>query len=174
VHRQLSQKMRFLLEDSTALPAPTDAQLQAWLDQHMARYGKPPSISFQQVFLSRGRRADHMQSDTAKISATLAAKPDQFLGLGDPFPLGQEIRDANSTQLRRDFGAEFAAALQALHSSGWSAPLASGFGLHLVRITKVGDFQPVNYQLAQREQMTQRAIENIRKKYRVEFEALPA
>jgi peptidyl-prolyl cis-trans isomerase C len=183
VHRQLTQKMRFLLEDSSALPTPSDAQLQGWLDQQMARYGKPSSISFQQVFLSRGRRADHLHADAAKISVALAATPDQFLGLGDSFPLGQEIKDANPTQLRREFGAEFAAALQTLHRSGWSGPLASGFGLHLVRITGTHDFQPIglpevrqqvltDYQLDQRERTTQAAIDNLKKKYRVEFEAL--
>ena len=183
VHRQLTQKMRFLLEDANTPPVPTDAELQTWLDQHAARYGKPSRISFQQVFLSRGRHAAHLQADAAQIQQALSASPDAFIGLGDPFPLGQEISDASAVQLRREFGAAFASALQNLPASKWSPPITSGLGLHLVRITAVHDFEPValdrvrqqvltDYRLAQQERAIQRAIERLKQKYRIEFEAL--
>src|SRR6185295_2323909 len=55
VRRQLTQKMRFLIEDATMPAEPSTAELQAWLEQHAERYGQPSTVSFQQVFLSRGR-----------------------------------------------------------------------------------------------------------------------
>lgn len=182
VHRELTQKMRFLLDDVTDFSAPTDAELQVWLDQHMSRYGRPDFVSFDQVFLSRGRRADHLGSDAAQIATTLASKPDAYGGLGDPFPAGQQIRDMNPLQLRRDFGEDFVAALQRVKSSAWSGPIASGFGLHLVRIvdrkasqsvslSEVRQQVAVDYRIAQRERATQQAIDRLKKKYRVDFEA---
>lgn len=184
VHRQLTQKMRFLLDDAASVPPPTDAQLQTWLDQHMARYGHPVAISFDQVFLSRGERAEQLQADAANISHLLKSQPEKYLGLGDPFPLGQNIEKANATQIRREFGADFAESLQALPKAQWSGPIASGFGLHLVRITEKSDFQPVklddvrqqvlnDYLAEAHEKLTQQAIDEIKNKYRVEFERLP-
>lgn len=182
VHRQLTQKMRFLLNESANVPTPTDADLQKWLDQHMERYGKPTTISFDQVFLGRGEHGGHLQKDAAMVAARLAAQPDQFIGLGDPFPQGQHVDNVNPTILRRDFGAAFATAVELLPQSSWSHPITSGFGLHLVRITDRRDFQRVpladvrervltDYQLAQHAEITQQSVEALKKKYRIEYEA---
>jgi peptidyl-prolyl cis-trans isomerase C len=181
VHRQLTQKMRFLLNESANAPTPTDAQLQIWLDQHMERYGKPTTISFDQVFLGRGQHGAHLQQDAAAIVAKLAAQPDQFIGLGDPFLQGQHVDNISPINLRRDFGAAFATAVESLQKSVWSNPITSGFGLHLVRITDRRDFQPVplsevrdrvltDFQLAQHVTITQQSVDALKKKYRVEFE----
>ncbi|MES2489654.1 MAG: peptidylprolyl isomerase, partial [Pseudomonadota bacterium] len=183
VHRQLTQKMRFLLDDGAVIPTPDDAQLQSWLDQHMPRYGKPAIVSFEQVFLSRGQRGEQLQSDAALISKELAAQPDKYLELGDPFPLGQEIKNLNAVELRREFGAGFMQALQTQPQSQWSAPIASGFGLHLIRITSRSDFQPVklsdvrqkvlnDYLADEHARSIQQAIDQLKKKYRIEYEAL--
>lgn len=184
VHRQLTQKMRFLLDEASSLPTPGDAELQDWLDRHMERYGVPSSISFDQVFLSRGQRGDHLQRDASRIYEQLRAEPDAFTGLGDPFPLGQHIDSVNPVQLRRDFGATFAAAVESLPKSLWSRPVTSGFGLHLVRVTASRDFQPVtlaqvrsqvlsDYEVAQHERLMQAAIEALKKKYRIVLEGRP-
>lgn len=182
VHRQLTQKMRFLLNEYANVPVPTDAQLQVWLDQHRERYGKPTTISFDQVFLGRGEHGGHLQKDADEVAAKLAAQPDQFIGLGDPFPQGQHVDNVSPTALRQDFGAAFATAVQALPQSTWSRPITSGFGLHLVRITNRRDFQPVplaevrervrtDYLLAQRAQITRQSVDALKKKYHIEYEA---
>lgn len=184
VHRQLTQKMRFLLEDAAPLPTPSDNELQKFLDQHPERYGEPSKISFQQVFLSRGRRGTHLQTDATQIGALLQAKPDVFIGQGDPFTLGQIITAATPIQLRREFGPDFSSALHKLRPNEWSSPIASGLGLHLVRVTGTSEFQSakladvkkqvlIDYQQAQHELVSQRAIAALKKKYRVDVEALP-
>jgi peptidyl-prolyl cis-trans isomerase C len=183
VHRQLTQKMRFLLEDATPLPTPSDNDLQKYLDQHAERYGEPLKISFQQIFLSRGRRGNHLLTDAAQLGALLQANPEAFVGQGDPFTLGQVITAATPVQLRREFGLDFSPALQKLGLNQWSGPITSGLGLHLVRVTGTSAFQSANladvkkqvlidYQLAQHERVTQHAIETLKKKYQVDVEAL--
>lgn len=181
VHRQLTQKMRFLLEDATSLPQPSESDLRAWLDQHAQRYGQPPTISFEQVFLSRGRHGEDSQAQAARIGAQLARTPDTFIGLGDPFPVGQVFTAADPVQIRREFGPDFATATQKLAKGKWSGPIASGLGLHFVRVTALGEFHPAkladvrakvqaDYQSSQRELLSRQALDRLKKKYRVEIE----
>jgi peptidyl-prolyl cis-trans isomerase C len=50
VRRRLVQKMDFLLAGSTPVPAPTDAELAAWLAAHPDQYAAPDRLSFEHVF----------------------------------------------------------------------------------------------------------------------------
>lgn len=181
VHRELTQKMRFLLEDATPLAKPTDAELQAWLDQHAERYGQPPTLSFQQVFLSRGRHAERLQADAMAVGTRLTQAPEQFAALSDPFPAGTVIERATPLQLRREFGPDFAAAVEKLPQSRWSGPIASSLGLHFVRPTGRGAFRAAtladvrarvltDYETAAHERLSQAAIDQLKRKYRITVE----
>ncbi|MBI2383517.1 MAG: peptidyl-prolyl cis-trans isomerase [Gammaproteobacteria bacterium] len=180
VRRQLTQKMRFLIEDGGVPPEPAPAELQAWLDRYPERYGKPRTVSFDQVFLSRGRHGAGLAQAAAQAAVRLGQAPDDFVGLGDPFLVGQVVSQADAGQLRRDFGADFAAALEQAPDGRWSGPLASSFGLHLVRVTARGAFRPArleevlervrqDYRLAQRERRNRAALDRLRARYRIEF-----
>lgn len=181
VQRQLTQKMRFLIEDTMPATEPSEAELQVWLDQHAERYGHPSTVNFEQVFLSRGRHGDRLASEAARIKQQLHQDPAGFVGLGDAFLVGQVVTEANGDRLRRDFGAGFAEALQPLQQGDWSGPVASSFGLHLVRVTGRGNFRRatlaevggrvrVDYLLAQREAENRRALAELRGRYRIEIE----
>ncbi len=181
VQRQLTQKMRFLIEDATLLPEPSQAELQAWLDQYPERYGQGPAVSFEQVFLSRGRHGDRLHAEAERVAQQLQRDPRAFVGLGDPFLVGQSVTAADSGRLRREFGADFGAALAKLPPGQWSGPIASGFGLHLVRVTDrtsliparleaVEDRVRLDYQLAQREARNREALVQLRARYRIEYE----
>lgn len=181
VQRQLTQKMRFLIEDSMPAAEPSEAELQAWLDQHTEKYGHPSTVSFEQVFLSRGRHGGRLASEAARIRQQLQDDPAGFVGLGDAFLVGQVVTDANTERLRRDFGAGFAESVRPLPQGEWSEPVASSFGLHLVRVTQRGSFRPatlpevvdrvrVDYRMAQREEENRRALAELRARYRIEIE----
>jgi peptidyl-prolyl cis-trans isomerase C len=181
VQRQLTQKMRFLIEDSTLLREPMQAELQTWLEQHSQRYGQGPVVSFEQVFLSRGRHGGQLQAEAARVAAQLQREPQAFVGLGDPFLVGQVVTAVDAARLRREFGAGFYEALAELPPGEWSGPVASGFGLHLVRVTERAPFKPaqlaevadrvrLDYRLAQREEQNRAALAQLRARYRVELE----
>ncbi len=181
VQRQLTQKMRFLIEDSSVLPEPTQAELQAWLDHHSEKYGRPPTLSFEQVFLSRGGRGDKLNEDATRVMQQLKAAPEQFAGMGDPFLLGQNLANADARHLRASFGEGFAEAVTKLPVGKWSGPVSSSLGLHIVRVTGRGAFQParleevaervrVDYRLARREELNREAMARIRARYHVEFQ----
>lgn len=181
VHRQLTQKMRFLIEDATPLAPPTETELQAWLDQHAQHYGHAPMISFDQVFLSRGRHGDALPAQSAHIGTELARAPEAFTRLGDPFPTGPTVTAADPTQLRKAFGPGFAESVQGLAPGHWSGPVASSFGLHWVRVTALTPFRPaalsevkervqVDAQTARHEQLSRQTLDQLRQKYRIQIE----
>ncbi len=181
VQRQLTQKMRFLIEDDGLLPEPDAGELQAWLEQHPERYGRAPTVSFEQVFLSRGRHGERLAQEAERIAGQLQQSTQAFVGLGDPFLVGQVVSQADAARLRRDFGPGFAEALTTLPLGRWSPPLASGFGLHLVRVTAREPFRPAlladvatqverDWRLAQREARNRAALAELRTRYRIEFE----
>ena len=183
VRRQMVQKMRFLLADATPIPEPSEAQLQAWLDEHPQRYGHSPALSFDQVFLSRGARGDRMGESVRALLDHLEASPDDFLQQGDPFPAGQVITDFDEAAMRREFGREFYARIQALPEHSWQGPVASSLGLHMLRITRRSDFRAAqlsevrdrvsnDWRVSQREKANAEAMQRLRQRFEVEYEGI--
>jgi hypothetical protein len=71
VRRRLAQKMRFVLEDE--IGAPSDAQLQAWLEAHPDRYRRPQRRTFEQLFFagaSARQRAERAR-DRLRVDETV-------------------------------------------------------------------------------------------------------
>lgn len=183
VHRQLTQKMRLVLDNTSPLAQPTEAELRAWLEQNPNRYGHEPTLSFEQVFLSRGRHGAALQIEAERIGTQLATTPGQFVGLGDAFLTGQVVTEATATQLRREFGPGLADSLQDVPEGSWSGPLASSFGLHFVRVTgrapfrraslnEVAERVRLDFLAAQRELLTRQALDQLRRRYQVEIEGV--
>ena len=46
-----------------------------------------------------------------------------------------ELRDETEQSISNTFGPDFASAVFALGTDGWSGPVQSGYGLHLVRVS---------------------------------------
>lgn len=133
VRRRLVQKMEFLTQDAAPLPAPDDAALQRWLDQHPDEFRAPPRLSFRHVFLNRERRGPTIDADARELLSSLrgGVDPDR---LGDPFLVGSRFALRSEGEIARVFGAPFAALVEALPAGAWSDPLPSSFGLHLVAV----------------------------------------
>src|SRR5688572_13060243 len=134
VRRRMSQKIQFIL-DSGAPAAPTDAELQQWLDDHADKYRIEPVYALQQVYFDPARRGEKAESD---IAAGLRALEAGRAVTGDSAMLPERIV-GSATDVARTFGAEFESALRSVPLGSWQGPVESGFGLHLVRIEKRED-----------------------------------
>lgn len=180
IRRQLVRKMRYLIEDATPLPEPSEAELAAWVAKHPERFGTPPSFSFDHIFIARGSEAE------ARAMATLALlrKGVPAAGLGDPFPGGARVEDATPQQIARDFGSGFAAKLGELETGRWSQPIATRLGWHLLRVTARTPFQEAtvastgerlraDYRRHQRERANTDAVRALREAFRVEHKDRP-
>ena len=54
---------------------------------------------------------------------------------GVPLPIPGSFKDASGDDISGQFGDEFAIALRNVSPGGWTGPLASGLGLHLVQVS---------------------------------------
>ena len=133
IRRRVAQKLEFLAESMNGFPEPSEAALQAYLDGHRERFASPVRITFRQVYL--GTTAD---ADTNRLLAQLNKLGDAeaAAGMGRPTQLDARMDLAPSTDIARAFGARFAQSLAAMPAGSWTGPIASDYGLHLVRVTE--------------------------------------
>jgi hypothetical protein len=65
-----------------------------------------------------------------------APPAEELAGLGDMLMLPTVVNDTPEDQLARIFGAAFLEAVMPLNAGQWEGPVESGYGLHLVKITR--------------------------------------
>ncbi len=135
IRRRLRQKMGFILEDITSLLDPDEKELTAYMAGHAEQFRVQPQVSFRQIYLSRDTRTD-IDADARKLLTRLRAgeEPQQ---LGDRIMLADAYTLASRDDIKRRFGESFAHQLLTVKPGGWTGPLNSGFGGHLVLITEI-------------------------------------
>ena len=177
VRRRLAQKMEFLANDIASAAEPTDAELREFFTKNSARYAKPGRVSFRHVYFSgekRGAGAD----PAAREALAALAKGASDETMGDPFLHGFEFAEREPADVIAAFGAEFARQLENQAPGEWRGPVASTYGLHLVRVeartdprgvklaevreTVLRDFNDERRQTANRE-----VYEKLRQRYQV-------
>jgi hypothetical protein len=134
VRRRMVQRMRFLLEDTSRIEPPTDAQLRAWLERHPRKFALPANSTFTHVFFSRGKRGAELGAAARSALVTLRSNPDATVD-GDPFFRGNTFEDATPAEIQRAFGQAFAESIDDLPLGQWSGPVKSSYGLHLVFVS---------------------------------------
>ncbi len=183
VRRRLVQKMEFLNQGVEPPTPPTDAELAALLARHAERYQLASRVSLTHVFVSTSLHPHDAPAVAAELRERIAAGEDPAR-LGDPFLRGREVRNATEGELGGMFGPEFARAVQTLRLDEWSAPLASSFGLHLVRVSERSGGRPAtvaearrelvrDFEEEQRAERARRALVELRGRYDVVMEPAP-
>jgi hypothetical protein len=133
VKKRLRNKMLAIAATRAEAQAPTDAELQAVLAADPARYAAPPRYWLEQRFVGDDTPAARAAA-TAAIAALNAGAPARIAAPALPLP--GRFADAPADLLAGQFGDDFAAGLAALPAGRWAGPVASGFGLHIVRIER--------------------------------------
>jgi peptidyl-prolyl cis-trans isomerase C len=142
VRRRLAQKLEFLSEDLTLVQDPEDSELNNFFKKNSARYHKPARISFTHIYFSEARRRGDAERSAESVRDALSRKsppPDRAPGLGDPFMLQHDYAQRSQQEITELFGHSFASAVMALPTGSWQGPVASGYGLHLVRVSERQD-----------------------------------
>jgi PPIC-type PPIASE domain len=134
IRRRLRQKLEFLTEEAAETAAPSDAELQAFLQQHGDAFRVEPRLAFRHVYLSRKRRGDTIDAAAREllVQLTTGAAATDTAALGDPFLLPHAFVLLSRNEIARLFGDAFATQLQHLELGRWAGPLESAYGLHLV------------------------------------------
>jgi hypothetical protein len=142
VRMSLVRKITMLGTAQARAAEPTDEELKAYFELRAERYRVPASLTLMQVYLNRDKRPDSIEDDAAQLLATLDdrdPRPEELAGWGDSLMLPSVARDVSEDELARTFGEEFRDAVVALPVGQWQGPVESGFGLHLVKITRRED-----------------------------------
>jgi peptidyl-prolyl cis-trans isomerase C len=188
VKRRMALKMQFLAEDVAAAREPTTDELKSWFQKNSANFAQPPRLSFRHLYFSPDRRGAHARDDAAQALAQLTGQPED-VNLGessaDPSMFQDYYRDQAPDYLGKEFGPQFAQAVQKLPSGSWQGPIESGFGWHLVFVDtvipgRVPDFEEIESDVktawfaAQKAVAWDKAYKEMRAKYTVLVPAPPA
>ena len=73
IKRRVRQKLEVMSEESNAMVAPSDAELEAYLARHADKFRPPTVVSFEQVFFSADAPAAELEAKTTQALAALRA-----------------------------------------------------------------------------------------------------
>jgi len=134
IRRRLRQKLEFLTEDSATASAPSEQELQDWLDAHPDPFRTEPEYAFRQVFLDPAKHGDRLDRDVARLLERLQAAGEgaDIRNLGDSLMVPRDIERMNARAIARVFGDHFSQAVTQLEPDRWTGPVQSEFGQHLV------------------------------------------
>ena len=188
VKRRMAQKMQFLAEDVAAAREPATAELKAWYANNSGKFAMPKRLSFRHLYFSPDRRGTNAQPDAVKVLAQLTAQPEDVKlaqSAADPFMFQEYYRDRAPDYLGKEFGPQFAQAVEQLPAGSWHGPIQSGFGWHLVFVDtaipgRVPDFEEIENDvktawLAEQKTLSwDKAYKEMRAKYTVLLPVPPA
>jgi hypothetical protein len=182
VRRRMRQKLEVLTEDIAQANPPTDEELQAYLQKNPEEFRKELQIAFRHVYVNSDRRGNSAEPDAVKILQQLRSgmNPDT---LGDIFLMENDVSLSRRSEISRLFGEEFAEKLIDLkpQTGKWVGPIRSGYGLHLVRISKrtegylpelaeIRDTVEREWQAARTKQVKDETYRQLRERYTVVVE----
>ena len=129
VVRRMRRKLESLAVADAETREPADAELQVMIDHDPARYSDDPRTSFEQIYLG----ADTPENRTSASAKLIELRAGHAVSPA-PAPLPRQLDGARAGEISGMFGDEFTLALRALPLGQWRGPVASGVGLHLVRV----------------------------------------
>ena len=140
VKRRMAQKMQFLAEDVAAAHEPSTDELKAWFDKNSQKFALPSRYSFRHLYFSPDKRGKKAQGDAADALAKIAGQPENSsfaASVGDRFMFQDYYGDRTPSAIAKEFGPQFAVALEKLKPGSWQGPVESGYGWHLVFVDTV-------------------------------------
>jgi parvulin-like peptidyl-prolyl isomerase len=139
IRRRLSQKFYFLQTDLTEAAQPSDNDLKQFYTQHPELFQTEASVSFSHIYFSTGNSTDNIAKQKAITvlqqlkNSDLHRAPEK----GDRFPLQYDYTDQSALDIQQNFGEK--AILDTLFNAPlntWAGPAQSGYGWHLIFISK--------------------------------------
>jgi hypothetical protein len=184
VRRRLAQKLEFLVQDLIDVGAPTDAELEAYFDEHRADYRQPDLITFTHAFVDPDKWGNETELHASSVLEALEKADDPTGGakeLGDPFMLQLYYPERTEADISKLFGGGFARSLGDVSLDAWQGPVLSGYGVHMVYVharetfpdpafANVRDRVTDDWVEAKREELNDEYRERLLEKYRVVIE----
>jgi parvulin-like peptidyl-prolyl isomerase len=132
IRRRLAQKYAFVREDLAAIAEPNESQLRAYHERNAGLFTSPGAIALRQIYFSAERGAGARGAAVAALE-TLQKRPNATID-GDVFILPLSYAAIAESDIQRDYGGPFAAAVARAREGVWTGPIQSAFGWHVVRV----------------------------------------
>lgn len=188
VKRRIAQKLQFLAEDVAAAHEPSTDELKAWFEKNKEKFALPSRYSFRHLYFSPDTRGKNAQEDAARALARIAGQPEdskQTTPLADRFMFQDYYADRTPEAIAKEFGPQFAVALEKLEPGAWRGPVESGYGWHLLFVTtvmpgRIPAFEEIEPDVKtawlgeQKQQAWEKAYAEMRTKYSVLLPAPPS
>jgi peptidyl-prolyl cis-trans isomerase C len=187
VKRRMAQKVQFLAEDVATAHEPSTAELKAWFDKNTDNFALPSRYSFRHIYFSPDKRGKNTYNDAVGVLAKIAGQPEDspvIPSVADRFMFQDYYGDRTPSAIAKEFGPQFAVALEKLKPGSWQGPVESGYGWHLVFVDTVipgraPAFEEVESEVKtawlgdQKAQAWDKAYKQMRAKYTVFLPAAP-
>ena len=186
VKRRMAQKVQFLAEDVAAAHEPSTAELKTWFEKHTDKFALPSRYSFRHIYFSPDKRGKNAFNDAGQALTKIAGQPEDspLIASADRFMFQDYYGDRTPSAIAKEFGPQFAVALEKLKPGSWQGPVESGYGWHLVFVDtvipgRIPAFEEVESEVKtarlgdQKAQAWQKAYQTMRAKYTVLLPAPP-
>ncbi|GAO55505.1 peptidyl-prolyl cis-trans isomerase [Novosphingobium sp. MD-1] len=134
VVRRMRNKMIAIATNDAEAATPSDADLQKLLDKDPGRYAREPKVTFAQLYLGADSPAARAAARDALVALRQGGDATRY---AQAAPINPRYEAADADSIGATFGDAFALALRKLPRGGWTGPVTSGLGLHLVRVDAV-------------------------------------
>jgi hypothetical protein len=139
-------------------------------------------VSFTHIYFSLDKHGAKVVEDAKSVLSELDAlrAPER----GDSFMMEYDFNQETPFEVARLFGSDFAEKLFTLETNTWQGPVASGYGLHLVRISeKIDARMPelasaidkvrTDLMFEQKQKMNEEIYEKFKERYEIVVEDVP-
>ena len=182
IRRRVAQKLEFVTEGGAAVE-PDDGQLQAYLDAHRELFTIEPRFTFRHIYLDPKRHENTLAADAERMLGELNSPGSKLdaASLGDPTTLPLEFDAASASGIKNSLGNAFVKALAGIAPGPWSGPVESGYGMHLVQVSRrTGPRTPAlvevreavkrEWQLTRRAEAIEKSYQDLLQRYTVTIE----
>ena len=181
IKRRLSQKMEFLSNDLATLSQPSDQELEDYLASKTENYLLPFEYDLYQIVFTNDKHKDSLNAleDALKRSSQLSL--DEMRELGDNLPFPFYYANTTAEELASQLGSAFSDSIVELGLNSWHGPVSSGYGSHLVYITRrnqpklpelksIKDLVLRDFQYDKQKELNEMIFQSLKDKYSIELD----
>ena len=136
IKRRLFQKMKFFASDLASLNKVDDNELRIYYKENAEKYMTTTSYSLYQIIFTSDNRNNPQRAAENILKKFPNANFEAMKNKGDKLPIPYLMENLTEDELRSQLGVEFKEQIQSVEINKWVGPIASGYGKHLIYITK--------------------------------------
>jgi peptidyl-prolyl cis-trans isomerase C len=179
IRRRLAQKFDFIHTDLTKTATATDNELELFYKKHPELFHKDAIVSFSHIYFSADKTNDSITKQKA-ITVLKELKHSSLLRSpekGDRFPLQYDYTEQSILDIQQNFGNKpIVDSLFNAPMNSWIGPVQSGYGWHLLFISKrenasqipfysIKEDVKTKYTESVKEELNKKAFKNLSEKY---------